>query len=192
MGAKELFILILGLLAGLRLGRPKIFALWIRGEFKALGEENWGFFTLFLYWSTTAVFGAITLSALPVGPLWMILGIPGLLFWRSLWAALISNSFKSRPGLFWSNFDLPSVGAMSLVYLSLALAVQFSIILNQDISFITGLVMIGHTAGLIFYGINHNAIVRIADSRIRVYSILYLCALEIIPLHLFYTAHINV
>lgn len=189
MGAKSILLIIGGVLAGFRMFSPGFFARWIRADFQSLQGQNTSPSTYAFIWMSIAVFGGLSLTFFPNQPLWIFLVIPALMVWRLFWSALLSSVFSQRPSSFWRNAGTGGMARMSLIYLFSAISVQLlSILLGAQWHTLIIIVLGWNVLSLFIFATTHPSFIRFKNIGVRVFSILYLCALELIPIYLLYTS----
>lgn len=166
---------------------PGFFARWIRADFQSLQGQNTPLSTYAFIWLSMGVFGGLSLTFLPKQPLWIFVMVPALMIWRLFWTALLGTVFSQRPSSFWRNVGNGGMARMSLIYLLSAISVQLlSILLGAHWHTLPIIVFGWHVFALFIFATTHPSFIRFKNMGVRVFSILYLCALELIPIYLLY------
>jgi len=186
MSAKWMLIAVLGTLGVVRVSFPVFFTHWIRGQFNPLFDNRSTVGLHLLMWLVSGVFGGITLLILfPNKTVWHLLAaVPLALIGRMLLTfglALLMRA-KGTTVHFSSGF---SFAASAMVYGWTAVVVLFTLLLGDHFAkYGIWFLVIGHTTGLLWFAYLAPAFQNLRDHGLRLYAILYLCALEVIPIYL--------
>jgi hypothetical protein len=186
MEAKWIIISILGLFGLIRVVQPQFFAHWIKGNFNDIEEGTTTFVASALLWIAFVVLSGLSLWSVQLNVPFLLtfVAIPAVYIGRWVLAQLLySMNAASRNAILWNiNTQLPRIVAL---YGILAILMQVLTLsgLSEKVYFET-LFFIGHFIGLVWFAFDFKGFVHFNSRGLRVYSILYLCALEIIPLYL--------
>lgn len=184
MGAKWTIIALLGLMASIRLLQPQFFLHWTTGTLDEDEPLDWRAFLLM--WAVVLAASFLALGVAFDGLLWSerLLVLPGILLLRVLVADLLAQLFKpANKYMPW--MSMRRLPQLALIYLSTAviiLAVHW--IWPNSKNVVLGILAAGHAIGLVIFFIKHQGFVHFATIGVRVYAVLYLCALELTPLYL--------
>ena len=184
MGAKWTIIALLGLMAGVRLFQPQFFLAWTTGKLDR--EDPIAIPSLVLMWVVLATCSYFLFSTLNLdystGVLFAVL--PIIVLARILFSNLIVRILRQE------NMRLPSleffqIAPLALLYLittSLVLIVHWTWPAAQP--WIFRITLSAHILGLVLFSIKHEGFVHFSTLGVRIYAVLYLCALELTPLFL--------
>ena len=184
MGTKWTIIIVLGLMAGIRLLQPQFFLQWTTGTLDEDEPLDWRAFLLM--WAVVLAASFLALGVAFDQLLWSerVLVLPGILLLRVLVADLLAQLFKpANKHMPW--MSMRRLPQLALIYLSTAvliLAVHW--IWPDAQSIILAILCTGHAIGLVIFSVKHQGFVHFATIGVRVYAVLYLCALELTPLYL--------
>ncbi len=184
MGAKWTIIALLGLMAGVRLFQPQFFLAWTTGKLDR--EDPIAIPSLILMWLVLATCSYFLFSTLNLdystGILFAVL--PVLILVRILFSDLIVRILRQE------NMRVPSLEFFQIAPLALLYLITTLLVLVAHWTWPSGDYWIlratlgAHVLGLVLFSIKHEGFVHFSTLGVRVYAILYLCALELTPLFL--------
>ena len=181
-----MLIAVLGTLGVVRVSFPAFFTHWIRGQFHPLFDNRSTVGLHLLMWLVSGVFGGVSLLLLfPERSVWILLSaVPLVLIGRSLLTFGLAFLLRSKGATVHLSSGF-SFAAAAMVYGWTAIGVLFTVVLRDYISdFSLWLLGIGHVLGLLWFAQLAPAFQNLKDHGLRLYAILYLCALEVIPIYL--------
>ena len=186
MSEKWLLIVVLGTLGIVRVGFPAFFTHWIRGQFHPLFDNRSTVGLHLLMWLVSGVFaGAALVLLYPEQPMWLLLaGIPAVLLLRTFLTFALAFLLRAKgTAVHWSSGF--SFAASALVYGWTALGVLITVAFDEVLQgYSLALLATGHVIGLVWFAKLAPAFQNLKDHGLRLYAILYLCALEVIPIYL--------
>ena len=184
MGAKWTIIGLLGLMAGIRLIRPQFFFQWTTGKLDENEPLDWRVFLLM--WSVLLATSYLSLHVVFDEMPWSycLILIPSILLLRVLLADILAQLFKPDTKYMpWLNMRrLPQ---LALVYLgSTILILSSHWMWPTEKGWELIILALGHGIGLVIFSIKHQGFTHFTSVGVRIYAVLYLCALELTPLYL--------
>ena len=171
-------------MASIRLIQPQFFLQWTTGTLNEDEPLDWRAFLLMLAVILVASF--LTVGVVFDDLIWSerLLVLPGILLLRVLVADLLAQLFKPA-NKYMPLMSMRRLPQLAFIYLSTAvliLAVHW--IWPDAKNVVLGILATGHAIGLVIFSIKHQGFIHFATFGVRVYAVLYLCALELTPLYL--------
>ena len=171
-------------MAGIRLVQPQFFLQWTTGALDEDEPLDWRAFLLM--WAVVLAASFLALGVAFDGLVWgeRLLLLPGILLLRVLVADILAQLFKPvNKHMSWMSMRrLPQLALIYLITAIVMLAVHW--IWPDAQNTVLGILAAGHSVGLVIFSIKHQGFVHFATIGVRVYAVLYLCALELTPLYL--------
>ena len=184
MGAKWTIIGLLGLMAGIRLIRPQFFFQWTTGKLDE--NEPLDSRVFLLMWSVLLATSYLSLQVVFDEMPWnyCLLLIPGILLLRVLLADILAQLFKPDTKYMpW--LRMRRLPQLALVYLgSTILILSSHWMWPAEKGWELIILALGHGLGLVIFSIKHQGFAHFKSLGVRIYAVLYLCALELTPLYL--------
>lgn len=191
MSVKWMFIVVLGTLGMVRVSFPAFFNHWIRGQFHPLFDNRSSVGLHLLMWLVSGIFGGVSLLLLfPERPLWLLFAaVPMVLIGRMVLAFCLALLFRTKGSTVHLSSGF-SFAASAMVYGWTAIGVLLTVILSDYLTaFSLWLFAAGHVVGLLWFARLAPAFQNLKDTGLRLYAILYLCALEVIPMYFIVNSH---
>ena len=184
MGAKWTIIALLGLMAGIRLFQPQFFLAWTTGKLDR--EDPLNVPSTLLMWAVLATCSYFLLSIIQVdhSNALLFIVLPLLILARILFSHLIVRILRQENARM-LGLEFFQIAPLSLLYLmttAFVLTVHWT--WPSANFWIPSIIAGAHIFGLVLFSIKHEGFVHFSTLGVRVYAILYLCALELTPLFL--------
>jgi len=184
MGTKWTIIIVLGLMAGIRLLQPQFFLQWTTNAIEDEDPVKWQ--EQLLMWLVILFASYLAFGTVFSEMRWFeqLLVLPAILVVRVLLANLLTRLFKNDNRYF-PLFSMRRLPQLALIYLATSLLILAIHWIWPDAqNWTLGILAAGHAIGLVIFSVKHQGFVHFTTIGVRIYAVLYLCALELTPLYL--------
>lgn len=184
MGAKWTIIALLGLMAGIRLVQPQFFLQWTTGTLDEDEPLDWRAFIMM--WGVVLAASFLILGVAFDQMPWTqrLFLLPGILLLRVLVADLLAQLFKPA-NTYMPWMSMRRLPLFALIYLGIAILIlSIHWIWPNAREWVYFILALGHAIGLVIFSVKHQGFVHFTTIGVRIYAVLYLCALELTPLYL--------